>query len=294
MGIHSAVVQEQTLAAELFGVAAEKSVGMLAYELFAAVKAERPETSPLVELYAGWEKSLQGALVQEWQGKAAALVERLRVDTAVKAVDDVLGDREWWEAWVLGYSGMLNGPMFEGGNVGADGAAVQLLIDYALGVDVDQINLAVADWAREHAGALARGLAQTDREMLRRQLAVWVEAGEDFPSLMERISGFIVDPKRARRIAVTEATGAYAEGSLITWRESDVVTGQIWNTAVDEAVCPFCGPLHQQIAELDGDVWYSKRANGTGVGLSLAAPPAHPNCRCWLSPWVGRLWWLDD
>lgn len=251
----------------------------LAMELFAGVKADRPPTSPLAVLYRDWERGLEMALAQEWREKSRLLLERLRVDAAVKAVDDVIGDRDWWMQWALDYTGMLSGPMFEAGQTGSDAAAAGLMIDFALGVDVDQVNLAVSDWARKHAGALAKGLTQTDRGMLQRQLAAWIEAGEDFPALVDRVGGFVENFKRARRIAVTEATQAYAEGNLITWRESDVVSGQIWNTAFDEAVCPICGPLHAQITSLDGDTWRHQRQkrDDLSVGLGVGKPPAHPN-----------------
>lgn len=41
----------------------------------------------------------------------------------------------------------------------------------------------------------------------------------------------------------------------------------IWETAEDELVCPFCGPIHNKMVRAD-DL------------LSLGIPPAHTNCRC--------------
>ena len=59
------------------------------------------------------------------------------------------------------------------------------------------------------------------------------------------------------------------------WRESDVINKRRWNTGVDELVCPICGPLHNVIVGLDE----------TFPG-GFRVPPAHPNCRCWITPVV--------
>ena len=80
--------------------------------------------------------------------------------------------------------------------------------------------------------------------------------------------------QRASLIASTEVTRAFAEANRIAYDESGVVTAYQWQTAADERVCPICGPLHGKQAQK------GQRFNGL-------FPPAHPNCRCWISPVVG-------
>ena len=266
------------------------SIEHLAASLTWDVKARRPprpQTSPLVEVYREWERRAQTALLLLWQQRARRLGERLRAD--VKAVDDVLSDRDWWSEWTLAYLGVVLPLMEQAGATAADIAIASFLDEYALGLDVENTMLSVSSWARRYSGQLARGLTQTDKATLRRHLSAWVESSEDMPALIARVDSFLNNAPRARRIAVTEATRAYAEGHYAAWRESGVVTGVIWTTAADELVCPICRPLDGQFTALGGQEWRHFSKPHLDVGLSVAGPPAHPNCRCWTLPWVKEL-----
>jgi len=81
---------------------------------------------------------------------------------------------------------------------------------------------------------------------------------------------------RANRIAVTEVTRTFMEGNLASWRESGVTDGKQWNTNRDEIVCPICRPLNDTVVALNEPF--------NAGGLRVDGPPAHPNCRCWVSP----------
>jgi len=86
---------------------------------------------------------------------------------------------------------------------------------------------------------------------------------------------------RAKRMARTELATAYNYGGYYTMKDAvdagafeDVVIKQ-WHTQEDERVCPWCGPLHEQIVGMEE----------TYPGLTqkvpnVLVPPAHPNCRC--------------
>jgi hypothetical protein len=63
-------------------------------------------------------------------------------------------------------------------------------------------------------------------------------------------------------------------GNTQAWAAADVPERE-WRTAVDELVCPICGPLHQQRAKI-----------GEAFPGNIQNPPAHPNCRCALVPIV--------
>lgn len=76
---------------------------------------------------------------------------------------------------------------------------------------------------------------------------------------------------RARNIAETEATRAYAQAALRAYAASQVVTGFVFKTANDEIVCDVCGPLAGKRFDLDD---------------TEHVPPLHPRCRCWASPEV--------
>lgn len=80
---------------------------------------------------------------------------------------------------------------------------------------------------------------------------------------------------RAELIARTETAAAYSRASLLAYEQSGVVASVEWLTAEDERTCPVCAPLDGQRAAL-GDTF----AGG------VAHPPAHPGCRCAISPIV--------
>ncbi len=70
--------------------------------------------------------------------------------------------------------------------------------------------------------------------------------------------------------AQTETTRAAAPGTRIDFVQSGVVKRIEIRTAMDERVCPVCGPLHGTRHALESGV----------VGRGL--PPFHPGCRCWI------------
>ncbi|OFW99470.1 MAG: hypothetical protein A3E78_17355 [Alphaproteobacteria bacterium RIFCSPHIGHO2_12_FULL_63_12] len=137
----------------------------------------------------------------------------------------------------------------------------------ALGVN------AVIDFGLVHEGAagLIRTyqdewwglLSQTTREDLRRAIAEHVQQGTTMPQLAKRL-GPTFGPARAKRIAVTEVTRMYAEGSLEGYRASGVVQSVEWRTANDDRVDPQCSGLA-------GQTWTLGQEQ---------RPPAHVSCRC--------------
>jgi len=89
-------------------------------------------------------------------------------------------------------------------------------------------------------------------------------------------------PARAKRIAVTEATRIYGLGNREAWQNSYTdpymqqatgITAMRWQTARDDLVCPICLPLNGRQMPL-----------GQGFPVPGGIPPAHPNCRCWITP----------
>lgn len=145
-------------------------------------------------------------------------------------------------------------------------------------IDWELANGAAEDWARRYGYDLVSRLVGTTRRRLASEVAEWTRNSETINQLAQRLSG-LFDARRARTIAVTEVTRAYAEGNQAAWRESKVINGKRWNTANDELVCPICGPLNGRVVPLE-----------SGFD-NIDNPPAHPNCRCWITPEVIR---VDD
>jgi SPP1 gp7 family putative phage head morphogenesis protein len=144
-------------------------------------------------------------------------------------------------------------------------------------IDWELANMAAERWARRFGAQLIRGVTDTTRQRVADTVADWTTNNESIGQLAKRLAepGGPFGLNRARTIAVTETTRAYAEGNMAAWRESKVIQRRRWNTNVDEAVCPICGPLHNVVVGL----------NESYPG-GLSEPPAHPNCRCWITPVV--------
>jgi len=141
----------------------------------------------------------------------------------------------------------------------------------AIGVDWQLANEEARAWAAQYSYDLVRLLDDNSRAMLQRAVARWVESGEPLDALIDDVA-LIFGTERAKLIAVTEATRAYAEGSFATYEqagfnrrppeadrppahpgcrcwvslsESDPgVWEYVWLTAVGERVCPICAPRH--------------------------------------------------
>ena len=176
------------------------------------------------------------------------------------------------------------------------------------GIDWEALAGDAVTWATGHARNLVVELQQTSRETLRKGIAQWTGTGAGVGVLFSTLEkmGFGFDRRRARLIAETEVTNAFAKGEVMAWENSDVVVGKEWRTANDERVCPICAPLGgirfgSEGAEPASISDQLRRAEQAGLGDQFAhpggragagnfagqrfdRPPAHPNCRCWLVP----------
>jgi SPP1 gp7 family putative phage head morphogenesis protein len=85
----------------------------------------------------------------------------------------------------------------------------------------------------------------------------------------------LFDVVRGEMIAVTEVTRVFAGGNIAAWKETKLVEMVRWNTANDKLVCPLCGPLNGQVSPI-----------GVPFAGWIDHPPAHPRCRCWVTPVV--------
>jgi SPP1 gp7 family putative phage head morphogenesis protein len=166
---------------------------------------------------------------------------------------------------------------FAGGVGGHDllSPSAQVLVNW------DVFNQSAIDWLNKwrFSGALNDIQGHT-RDTAIKYIQDWVRAGDPLPLLEKKLST-LFDKRRAQTIARTEVTRMYAEGNIAAWKSTGYVTQKRWNTARDERVCPICGPLDGMIVQIDSNGFTTEPG-----GLGITAPPAHPNCRCWLTPVV--------
>lgn len=149
--------------------------------------------------------------------------------------------------------------------------AVSQLEGVGYGMDWTMPNTQAREWAKQYAGTLVQGIDQTNMNTLREATSRWINNGEPLQSLVDDLAP-LFGRSRAELIAATEVTKAFFEANQITWKASEVVGEIVWQSAADERACPVCGALHGETVELG----QSFRGSYT--------PPAHPRCRCWVSP----------
>ena len=141
-------------------------------------------------------------------------------------------------------------------------------------LDIARLNKETLEWTRRYFDDM-RKINDNTSAIVRSAIA-------DFQSTPGMTRGDLEDllrptfgPVRASRIAVTETTRAYSAAERIVgdeYRRLGILMEEVWNTDNDDLVCDICGP-HDGKVRNDG--WYED-------------PPAHVNCRCWLTHRINR------
>lgn len=138
----------------------------------------------------------------------------------------------------------------------------------------------------------AESMVQTDRDKLIDIIAEGVANGESVPkirlNILGQFSGF--SKMQAERITRTEVIRSSNLGAMDAWKQSGVVLGKQWLTALDDRVDPLCAYMNGKVVGLAKN--YFDKGDELTVGDtkvkfdygSVKVPPLHPNCRCTLLP----------
>jgi len=145
----------------------------------------------------------------------------------------------------------------------------------SIGVDWSKVNTAAAEWARKYVGELIKGIDQTTLDAVRQ--AVYNFVNTPGMTIGDVIGQLPFDEVRAWKIAITETTRAYAEAQKLAGEQlkeqfPDVKVVKQWFTNNDDLVCDICAPMNNEEVEMS-ETFSSGDDN----------PPAHVNCRCWMS-----------
>ncbi len=147
-----------------------------------------------------------------------------------------------------------------------EAAAAAQLAEMGIGVEWGLINERAAQWAADYGYTLIKGINDTNRKLTQQAVSNFYRNKSTIGDLKKKLQS-TYGPVRAEMIAVTETTRAAAEGDkayVNILRQQGVKLVGIWQTNVDDRVCPICGPRHDK---QEGDGW-------------IDPPPAHIRCRC--------------
>jgi SPP1 gp7 family putative phage head morphogenesis protein len=158
---------------------------------------------------------------------------------------------------------------------------------YRLLINWDLVNDNAIDYLRRYRLSTIHGIMESTRERSMNIVEQWIQSGERLDVLTAQLE-HLFDARRAETIAVTEVTRIYSEGNQAAWKSTDgLVAGNRWSTAMDEKVCPVCAPLDGVVANLGDGFGIDENGEGVADTEGILGPPAHVNCRCWLTPVLG-------
>lgn len=236
------------------------------------------EADPLGRQKDAAESKWQRALLQFWQGQLERIERKLTpgIPKSRKAIEDLPKrlDKDFWDAEDRELLAILLPLFVEEAEEAAELFAEWTEEEIGIGVDWALINIEAVKWARDYSFKLVKGIDETTQKQLRQYISAWIETpGATMGDLFGKLAGLSsFGSKRARMIAVTEVTRAYAEGnraSAKVYEDEGLLTWvRTWETNNDGLVCDLCIALHNKTAEgTDGpypDGSYS--------------PPRHPRC----------------
>ncbi len=230
----------------------------------------RDRKEPSAEDKERLEDRIAAVCKRHWKRQKEAVLQRVQMFTGRKSLpppDNLFqnwSDDDEFEAAILRL-------ILYGMNQGIDmfGQSVNIGLDYTL------VNKRVLEKAKKYAYDLIRGIDETSLSVVRSAVEQFISVPGftmgDLANLLEPSFGEV----RARKIAVTEVTRAYAQGQKEAGGElkkqfPGVKVTKEWFTNEDDRVCEMCGPLNGMEVELD--------ALFAG---EISDPPAHITCRCW-------------
>jgi HK97 family phage portal protein len=113
-------------------------------------------------------------------------------------------------------------------------AGVAAIDDLGIGLVFDVDRPAIAEFIRQRAQRFAEEVNQTTWEALRTSLGEGLDAGEGVDKLMARVEAEMGDRIRSssETIARTETQGATSGGTIEAWRDTGVVEGKTWLSAL--------------------------------------------------------------
>jgi HK97 family phage portal protein len=205
-----------------------------------------------------------------------------------KALDDLFDLKEW-----IGITIDLATPILT--SLTKDEATAALAM---IGADHQDIlaSASVQNALQQGISKMAQSYNETTLQQLKNVLSdkLTQTGGTNLTELTNAVDGVysFADDRRAGLIAKTESFRAANYANKAAWKASGVVKTVRWYTAEDDHVCEYCDAMEQKgpISIDDNFADSGDKIMGTDGGMMTAdygdieAPPAHPDCRCYIRP----------
>ena len=153
-------------------------------------------------------------------------------------------------------------------------------VQSGIGFNSELVNQEASPAARQYTDELLVNLGSTSERIVGQAITQWIQEPN---RTMGDLVGFLKphleeNAYRTDLIAVTEVTRAYSHGNKIAYQQVSVQQWR-WRTNRDELVCEICGGLNKVVKNIGEPFTIVK-------GKAITEPPAHPGCRCWITPVV--------
>jgi len=152
----------------------------------------------------------------------------------------------------------------------------------------------VLEFLRKDGLKFAKEVNKVTREEILSEVNEGVSEGEGIVEIKNRIKKVFKRAKTTRAFAIARSESSRAANFAIVegYRQSGVVKGKEWLTALDERTCPYCSSLNGKIVSLEDNYFNqgdSFKPTGAERPLNIdysnvGEPPLHTNCRCTTIP----------
>lgn len=167
------------------------------------------------------------------------------------------------------------------------------LTEVKVGGQIDITTPAMVRFFNKDLAKLVKGITETTRNQLKKELIEGFELGEGVEQLKTRVQKVYTNASknRARMIARTETIKTSNFAADQAFKQSGVVTGKEWLTTLDGRQDFACDELDGKIVDVDKDFVeegdaISADGNDFLVEADVGFPPLHVSCRCTLLPVV--------
>jgi SPP1 gp7 family putative phage head morphogenesis protein len=182
-------------------------------------------------------------------------------------------DFSFWEREEKDFWGVVDELVLAALAAGIIGGQRLLPDDYLEEIDPQALEDAIVEFMGQYNMGVFAEISITSMMLTLALISKWKQSGEPIEYLEEDLRSKVFSDSRADMISISEVTRLFAAGNEIVWGATGLIFAKVWQTSLDERVCPVCAPMHGMISFL-----------GIGFPNGIKNPPAHPRCRCWLRP----------